>query len=180
MLCHELGFVPSLKKDKENVCLSVLFSIFCPLLSLYTPPNPLPFPIAAPPPTLTLACLSGLLPCIPPFPVWPLSQEVAQLVDKHHGGDGEEGLDYSRPPASMPVLCRQNDGWKPGGSVMRIMVGVASGRPRNKLIIKIPKHNENDDAHHARLCESQSNLFPQTSRSGLFKSCMLHLILPSK
>lgn len=110
MLCHELGLVPSLKKDKENICLSVLFSIFCPLLSLYTPPNPLPFPITAPPLTLTLASLSGLLPCIPPFPVWPLSQEVAQLVDKHHGGDGEEGLDNSRPPASMPVLSRQNDG----------------------------------------------------------------------
>lgn len=45
-----------------------------------------------PPPVLTLACLSGLLPCIPPFPVWPLSQEVAQLVDKHHGGAEEEGV----------------------------------------------------------------------------------------
>lgn len=38
--------------------------------------------------SLTLACLSGLLPCILCFPVWPLFQEVAQLVDKHHGGVG--------------------------------------------------------------------------------------------
>lgn len=76
-------------------------------------------------------------------------------------------------------LCQYSPG-KSRGSVMGIKVGVASGRPRNKLIIKIPEHNENDDAHHAWLCESQSNLFPQTSRSGLIKSCMLHLILLSK
>lgn len=49
-----------------------------------------------PPLALTLACLSGLLPCIPPFPVWPLSQEVAQLVDKHHGGDEEAGVGVFR------------------------------------------------------------------------------------
>lgn len=53
------------------------------LFSIFAPPRP---PLA-----LTLACLSGLLPCIPPFPVWPLSQEVAQLVDKHHGGDAGVG-----------------------------------------------------------------------------------------
>lgn len=74
-----------------------------------TRPTPFPSPINTPPLTLTLACLSGLLPCIPPFPVWPLSQEVAQLVDKHHGGDGEEGAGQLPPSASVPVLCRQKD-----------------------------------------------------------------------
>lgn len=58
---------------------------------LYIFIHPSLFP-SAPPPALTLACLSGLLPCIPPFPVWPLSQEVAQLVDKHYGGDEEVGV----------------------------------------------------------------------------------------
>lgn len=76
------------------------YSVLFILLSLSLPP-PLQsvstYPTAPPPlnplsptlKTLTLACLSGLLPCIPPSPVWPQSQEVAQLVDKHHGnGEG--------------------------------------------------------------------------------------------
>lgn len=61
-------------------------------------PSTFPLSHHQPPPVLTLACLSGLLPCIPPFPVWPLSQEVAQLVDKHHGRDGEEGVREVPPP----------------------------------------------------------------------------------
>lgn len=64
----------------------VLYPLQCPsTFPLFPSPPP-------PPPVLTLACLSGLLPCIPPYPVWPPSQEVAQLVDKHHGGDEEEGV----------------------------------------------------------------------------------------
>lgn len=125
------------KKDKENICLSVLFSIFCPLLSLYTHPTPLLLSHCHPPPlTLTLACLSGLLPCIPPFPVWPLSQEVAQLVDKHHG-DGEEGLGNSRPLR----LCQYSAGKKMERSrgfvtgAEEVRGWVASGRPINKWII---------------------------------------------
>lgn len=81
------GLPPLPIKKIKKASVSVLFSIFCPL-SISALPLP---PHHQPPPTLTLACLSGLLPCIPPFPVWPLSQEVAQLVDKHHAGDGEEG-----------------------------------------------------------------------------------------
>lgn len=68
-----------------------MFHPFSLPLSVSIHPSPSSPPPLPPPLTLTLACLSGLLPCIPPFPVWPLSQEVAQLVDKHHGGGGEGG-----------------------------------------------------------------------------------------
>lgn len=83
-----------------------------------------------PPPVLTLACLSGLLPCIPPFPVWPLSQEVAQLVDKHHGGDGEEGVREVYPPPPLRIN---------GGSLMEMesslgCVTVDTLRPTNERI----------------------------------------------
>lgn len=90
------GLLPPPQKQKRelaNVC-------FCPL-----PPS-VSFPLShrRPPPVLTLACLSGLLPCIPPFPVWPLSQEVAQLVDKHHGGDEEEGVREVPPDCPPPGI----------------------------------------------------------------------------
>lgn len=58
------------KKDKENICLSVLFSIFCPLLSPYTHPTPFSFPIATPPsnPDASLSewpfAMHSSLPCL--------------------------------------------------------------------------------------------------------------------
>lgn len=63
---------------------SLWFPLIFPPLSHHPPP----------PPNLTLACLSGLLPCIPPLSVWPPSQEVAQLVDKHHGEDVEQEVGF--------------------------------------------------------------------------------------
>lgn len=84
-------------KKKTSAYLFYSLSLAPPLSICVRPSHPLLLSInPPPPPTLTLACLSGLLPCIPPFPVWPLSQEVAQLVDKHHG-NGEEGLGSPRP-----------------------------------------------------------------------------------
>lgn len=79
------------------------------ILSLSLLPPPLN-PLAPTPKTLTLACLSGLLPCIPASPVWPQSQEVAQLVDKHHGngegGCGSGGQWGWGSGASLLVVCR--------------------------------------------------------------------------
>lgn len=103
MLCHPGGGLDLLpiedqkwKRKHLPICF-ILYLLPPPPFYLCPPiPPPSPFHQPTPPPTLTLACLSGLLPCIPPFPVWPLSQEVAQLVDKHHGS-GEEGLDSPRP-----------------------------------------------------------------------------------
>lgn len=81
-------FSPPWKQEKH---LAVVFSIhLCGSLS-----SSRLFPITPhPPPNLTLACLSGLLPCIPPLSVWPPSQEVAQLVDKHHGEDVEQEVGF--------------------------------------------------------------------------------------
>ncbi|KAI3351433.1 hypothetical protein L3Q82_020286 [Scortum barcoo] len=54
-----------------------------------------------------------------------IDKEVAQLVDKHHGGDGEEGLGNSSPLR----LCQhstERDGEELGGSVMGWRGGVPS------------------------------------------------------
>lgn len=88
---------------------SIIFlSLLPPLVSVPTSPTAPPFliPSLPTPETLTLACLSGLLPCIPPSPVWPQSQEVAQLVDKHHGnGEGGSGWWRSSGVGGQAPLC---------------------------------------------------------------------------
>lgn len=96
MKCYVMnrGMPPPQKKIKKTSVYLFYSLSFSLSISVYPSGPPPSFHHQPPPQTLTLACLSGLLPCIPPFPVWPLSQEVAQLVDKHHGGDGEEGLGF--------------------------------------------------------------------------------------
>lgn len=78
MKCYVInkGFPPPQKEKIKKTCVYLFYFLSFDSVCLCETPTPHPL-------TLTLACLSGLLPCIPPFPVWPLSQEVAQLVDKH-------------------------------------------------------------------------------------------------
>lgn len=114
MKCYVMnrGLLPPPKNGEKKIKKTSVYLFHSlslpPSISVHPSHPPQPFHITTPPLTLTLACLSGLLPCIPPFPVWPLSQEVAQLVDKHHGGDGEEGLGNSRPLR----LCQYSAGKK--------------------------------------------------------------------
>lgn len=128
------GLLPPPQKQKGNLRMSVFV-----LYPLQCPPT---FPLShrRPPPVLTLACLSGLLPCIPPFPVWPLSQEVAQLVDKHHGGDEEEGVREVPPPTPHPpaamaaLLWRWTPVWA-GGRWLTVAT-IAEDRPLKQSCAK--------------------------------------------
>lgn len=126
--------IPPLKKHRP-----VLFFLFLfPLPFYLRPPIPPPLPLLLPTPkTLTLACLSGLLPCIPPSPVWPLSQEVAQLVDKHHG-NGEGGLGWGSG-ASLPVVCRVGElagGWQGVGWAEMSREDVSEQRDGKRKTVK--------------------------------------------